>query len=118
MKSRWIIFDHHIALETDEEILHPNADEVYGFVNGENNEINAVNPIAELSKLHFSKIGSPVKCEIISNENNEILLSLFAVRKNCRYPVDMLQGQIIDHCVSEDEWFYINGDIESLQVVL
>lgn len=118
MKSRWIIFDHHIALETDEEIFHPNADEVYEFVNGESKEINAANPIVELSKLHFSKIGSPIKCEIISNENNEIILSLFAVRKNCRYPVDMLQGQIIDHGVSEDEWFYINGDIDALQKVL
>ncbi len=117
MKSKWIVFEHHIALETDEEILHPSAEEVYSFVRGDDTEVGASNPVVELSRFHFSKIGSPIKCELTTNDKNEIVLSLYTLRKNNRYIVDMLQGQIIDHCLTSDEWFYLTGDMEHLQQV-
>lgn len=117
MRYKWILYDHHIAIETDTEVLHPNADEVYSFVSGDGVVSDVPDPVEELKNLHFSRIGSPVKCEIFSTDTSPAVLSLYALRKNQKWPVDMIGGQIIDHCVTDREWFYINGDVENLELL-
>lgn len=110
----WVVTDHHIAIESGNEILHPNAEEVFSFVANDPNESQIPNPIDQLPELHFSKIGAPIKCELESYKE-KIWLSIYALRKGKRCPVDVIEGKIIDHAVTDGEWFYINGDIESLQ---
>ena len=117
MQYRWIVYEHHIAIDAGDEILHPNADEIFAFVAGDNTEIGAENPTIALNALRFSKIGSPLKCELFSDVKGNICLELYALRKNRRFNVDMIEGQIIDHCVSDHEWFYLNGDIEALETL-
>lgn len=117
MQYKWITYDHHIALEEGIEVLHPSADEIYEFVAGESQNISAENPVTALSSIHFSKIGAPVKCEVNSKNNGKLFLNLYAVRKNQKVPVDVIEGTIIDHCVYDGEWFYINGDLEALQTL-
>ena len=117
MKYRWIVYEHHIAIDASDEILHPNADEIFEFVAGDNKEISAENPTIALNTLRFSKIGSPIKCELYSDEDGKLFLSLYTFRKNHKYSVDMIEGQIIDHCVSDREWFYLNGDIDTLETL-
>ena len=41
MLYKWIVCDHHIALDAGAEIPHPNAEEVFAFVSGENYENKA-----------------------------------------------------------------------------
>ena len=115
MQNRWIIYDHHIAIDAGDEILHPNADEIFTFVAGDNIETGVENPIMALNSLHFSKIGSPLKCEVLSDKEGRLFLELYTVRKKYKYSVDMIQGQIIDQCVGDREWFYLNGDINTLE---
>ncbi len=115
MNYKWIVDGHHIALENKDEILHPNANEIFAFVSGDDESLSIPDPIETLKELRFSKIGSPIKCEILTTEKYPYYLSLYAIRKNKKWPVDIIEGQIIDHCVSNNEWFYINGDIETLQ---
>ena len=117
MHRKWVVVDNHIAIDTGKEYLHPDAEEVYAFVSEESEE-ESFNPVQALTNLHFSKIGSPIKCEVFTNDANKIELALYAIRKNERWPVDMVQGHIIDHGVTDSEWYYINGDIESLQEIL
>lgn len=117
MKYRWIVYEHHIAIDASDEILHPNADEIFEFVAGDNKEISAENPTIALNSLRFSKIGSPIKCELYSDEDGKLFLNLYTFRKNHKYSVDMIEGQIIDHCVSDREWFYLNGDIDTLETL-
>lgn len=118
MKSKWIIYDNHIAIDAGDEILHPNAEEVYLFLSGDNPDIDVENPITEMSEIHFSQIGSPLKCEMISLDTNEIGIEIYALRKNEKVPVDMIKGHIIDHCVTETEWFYLIGGVDALQTLL
>ena len=117
MKYRWIVYEHHIAIDASDEILHPNADEIFEFVAGDNKEISAENPTIALNSLRFSKIGSPIKCELYSDDDGKLFLNLYTFRKNHKYSVDMIEGQIIDHCVSDREWFYLNGDIDTLETL-
>ena len=72
MKYRWIVYEHHIAIDASDEILHPNADEIFEFVAGDNKEISAENPTIALNTLRFSKIGSPLKCELFSDDNGRL----------------------------------------------
>lgn len=115
MRSRWIIDGNHIAIESGNEILHPTAEEVFAFVFGENEEINAGNPVNELENIRFSKIGAPIKCELFSSDEGNLFFNIFAIRKGRIYPVDIVDGYIIDHCCTDGEWFYLNGDITTLQ---
>ena len=114
---KWIVYEHHIAIDAGDEILHPMAKDVYSFVDGENTEISAANPVIELESLHFSKIGSPLHCELRIS-NNTIILDIYTKRKGIVVPIDMICGQILDHCVSDHEWFYINSDVETVQQLL
>lgn len=118
MKPTWIISDHHIALETEKEILHPDAKEIYALISAQNDMQETDNPVEVFSQFHFSKIGSLLKCEVNTTDTDEIQLLLYADRKGKRYPVDMIQGHIIDQCISEKEWFYLNGYVDEIQTVL
>lgn len=115
MQYKWIIYENHIAIDAGNEILHPSADEVYQFVSDETDAFDIPNPVEQLSNLRFSKIGSPIKCEVFSSDDNTIRLDLYAIRKNKKGHIDLVDGQIIDHSVLDNEWFYINEDVETLQ---
>ena len=118
MQYKWIIYQHHIAIEAEDEILHPDAGEIFSFVTGDHDYPEIPNPLVQMSFLRFSKVGAPIKCEIQSDDNNSISLHLFAIRKNKRCTIDLINGHIIDHGVADNEWFYLTGNIESIQVLL
>lgn len=118
MGSKWIVDGHHIAIESGNDILHPTAEEVYSFVAGENQDILVSNPMVQMSNVRFSKIGAPLKCEIYADDNSSIILDVYTIRKGQRYSVDIIDGYIIDHCCVNGEWFYLNGDIATLQGLL
>lgn len=114
MEGKWIIYNNHIAIEREGDILHPNAREVFLLLAGETIE-NLSNPAEELTNLHFSKIGSSLKCQLFLNENEEICIDVYAIRKKEYCKIDVVEGQILDHGVCKDEWFYVNNDIEGIQ---
>lgn len=118
MGGRWIVDGHHIAIESGNDILHPTAEEVYSFVVGENHDILAGNPMIEMRNIRFSKVGAPLKCEVYATEDNSIHLFVYTIRRGQRIPVDIIEGYIIDHCCANGEWFYLNGDISTLQNLL
>lgn len=115
-KYKWIISNHHIAIEAEDEILHPDAEELFSLIT--DREYNSLSsPEESFKSIRFSKIGSPVQCELYLDEKNQIILSLYAVRRKRKWQVDMIQGKIIDHAVTDHEWFYLNNDLENLEEV-
>ena len=119
MTNLWTVFQHHLAIDSGNEILHPSAEEIYKLINGETVEgIKIDNPINSFSSLRFSRIGSPVKCVVKSLGNGEIVLNLFTIRKKQLIPVDYIEGTVIDHGISNDEWFYLTGDCQSISELL
>ena len=118
MNSKWVIDGHHIAIEEGDEILHPDANEIYEFIAGDTENAEYPSPVDELAFLKFSKVGSPLKCDIVPSDNGGISVKLYAVRKKQEWPVDMIEGHIVDHSVTGDEWFYLTGDIEAIQELL
>lgn len=122
MKSTWIIFNHHLALQDGKNVYHPNASDVYSLLSTDESEkrfgISCDNPATDLPNVRFSKIGSSVHIRLSNNESGEILCNVVAYRKGAYVPVDVLEGSIIDQCVTNNTWFYLNGNTSQVQEII
>lgn len=121
MKGIWMTVGNHIALKCGGEILHPNAEEIYEALSDEQNSfvagINCIPVTRAFSDVHFSKIGTDVKCILENNDSQEIILKLSCFRKEKEIEVDIIEGQIIDQCLIKDEWFYVTGNTTELEEI-
>ena len=117
MQGKWIIYDHHIAIDDGNHIFHPNASEVYECISQADN-CKFPDLLTDIPNIRFSKIGSSIKCCISSNNVGDIMLEVYVIRKNVKHPVDIIEGCIIDHLIIDNEWFYLSGDIEGIQNAL
>ena len=120
MTGQWQIFDHHLAVEYNGSILHPTAQEVYQCLSPEKssysiNGINCPNPKISFSELRFSSIGCPIVASITSDEHGIIRLSVGAKRRGQIIPLDLSNGTIIDHAISDNTWFFVSGPIGDIQ---
>lgn len=117
MIGKWIISDNHIALIYDNQLFHPSAKEVYAVLDDERDsfvsEIPCKNIREVFANVHFSKIGSPIKCQM-EIKNEEIEMFLYVVRKGKEITIDVLEGEIVDQCISGDDWFYVSGSVQEL----
>lgn len=123
MDAKWKIVDHHLALEsTDKFIIHPSASEIYdvlGAPQGSVRDIVCDNPSIELAgSLRFSQIGAPLQIQLSTTNEGAIIFQLFAQRRGDIVPVELIDGIIIDQCVSNDVWFYLNGNVEEIREVV
>ena len=114
MTHEWIIYQNHLAIDGgDNAVLHPSAEEIYSLIDGEIVDgIQTGNPADIFPHLRFSRRGSPVQCEVTTSEDGILHLSVFTVRKKTRISVDLVDGNVIDHCVSDTEWFFLTGDCQ------
>lgn len=117
MIGKWTISDNHIALIYDNQLFHPSAEEIYAVLEDEResfvSDIPCKNIKEAFANVHFSKIGSPIKCQM-DTRNEEIEMSLYVMRKGKKITVDVLEGEIVDQCVSGDDWFYVSGSVQEL----
>ena len=122
MKANWIIHNHHLALQDGKYVYHPDASEIYGLLSkGENDSkfgICCENPATELSDIRFSKIGSPLHVKLTDNDCGEIICDIEALRNGKYVPVDVIEGTIIDQCISDNTWFYLSGNNLNVQELL
>lgn len=119
MEANWIIVDHHLALKRDEVIIHPSAKEIYSSLSGKNiKEIQCPTPTDAFPDIRFSKIGSDVTVELFNSSDSCIHIKIYANRRGISIPVDIINGQIIDQCVSNNTWFYLSGNISEIQELL
>ena len=118
MRGRWLIQDNHIALAVGNEMLHPSADELYAVLgNTEESFVAGIEcDVIEVAfpSIRFSKIGSDIRCRL-SNNGSDIEVELYCERRGQTIPVDVIQGQIVDQCITESEWFYVTGSTEEIE---
>ncbi len=119
MKGRWVIAGNHLALDVNGSIIHPSAKEVYSALSGKDLQgIVCNNPQEDLNHIRFSKFGSDITVELLNDDNGEIICQVCAIRRNAAIPVDIIDGQIVDHCISNDTWFYLSGNVTEIQDLL
>lgn len=118
MQGRWSIQDNHIALTVGNEMLHPSADELYAVLGKtEESFIDGIEcEVIEdaFPSIRFSKIGSDIRCRL-SNSGSDIKVELYCERKGKEVHVDVIQGLIVDQCITETEWFYVTGSTEEIE---
>ena len=118
MQGRWSIQDNHIALTVGNEMLHPSADELYAVLGKtEESFIDGIEcEVIEdaFPSIRFSKIGSDIRCRL-SNSGSDIKVELYCERKGKEVYVDVIQGLIVDQCITETEWFYVTGSTEEIE---
>lgn len=122
MNAVWYIVDNHLALKCGNQSLHPNAEEVYAFLNKQDMEsiqgICCKSPVEDIASLRFSRVGVPVSMILENSGTNSVSLKIIATRRNSNILVDIVEGVIIDHCVSDNVWFYLSDGITELQELL
>lgn len=119
MQGVWKIENNHIAFQVRNELLHPNAEEVFSVINNLPSNFLEGYECEDLKtafpNMRFSKIGSDIRMEIISGDDGEIEFKLYCERRGKKVSVDIIQGQIVDQCCADNEWFYITGAIYEIE---
>ena len=122
MKASWIIYNNHLALQDGKNVYHPNASDIYELLSKDESErkfdISCENPTKDLPNIRFSKIGSSIHIKLTNNEYGEIICNIEALRRGTYVPVDVVEGTIIDQCVSNNTWFYLSGNNLNVQELL
>ena len=116
--NKWVIIDNHLALKSENNILHPNANEIYSMLSQNVDSICGIkcnNPSEELPFLRFSTIGSPISATLTSSKEGIIEFEVKTSRKGQDIHVDIIDGIIIDQCVVNNVWFYLSGETVNLQ---
>ena len=101
MNGVWMISGNHIAFQCGEEILHPNAEEIYEVLSDAHNSfvagIKCIPVTQAFSDVYFSKIGTDVKCILENNDSQLIFLrfrnpsaGIWTINVE---PVQMLEGE-------------------------
>lgn len=122
MKGHWDIVDHHIALRCEGRMLHPCAQEIYAVLNGDSVEslkgVEFASLKEDLKGVKFSYVGAPL-CIVLSNGNpNDILFQLNAKIKGKNFPVDIIQGEVVDQIIADNTWHYVSSHLEEVQNIL
>lgn len=122
MNAIWHIYNNHLALRSGNQTLHPNAEEVYAFLNKQDHEsicgISCKSPDEDIVSLRFSRIGAPVSMVLENSGTNSVSMRIIAKRRNTEVVVDIVEGSIIDHCICDNVWFYLSDGIAELQELL
>jgi len=102
----------------------PTAAEIYSCINGSSDTLEGVlkgceNPQTFFPDIHFSKIGSPLLSSLqIEPDKGTIALKLEVTRKNAIHPVRYTDGRMVDHCITDKEWFYVSGSCDDIGALL
>lgn len=119
MNIQWFIYDNHLALKEDKKIYHPMANEVYSAASGNTLDgLSCGNPKVEMPKIRFSAIGSPCYIELKNDSDDQITLQVITNRRGTEVKVDIVDGILIDHCITGNTWFYLTGTTQAIQEIL
>lgn len=120
METRWTIIDNHLCLSDNRKIYHPSATDIYSLLTGATKigDITCCNPSEEMTSLRFSKIGTSVCLQLENDSDGNIILNLYANRRGKLCKVDIVDGNIVDQCVSDNVWFFITGTVNIIQNII
>ena len=119
----WKIIDNCLCISSQTSVYYPSAEEIYLFLNNDLKDadhtlIEAGDPRTSFPQVRFSGLGFPFKCILSSDESGKLRLSLFVPRKGELVPVHFINGKVIDHCVFNNIWFQVTGNIPYIEETL
>lgn len=118
MKASWQIINHHIALADGSKIYHPSASDIYSFDGDSVKGIKCGHPNEDLPELRFSSIGVQPFIRLDNDPEGNIILSVHATKRDADIEADIIDGVLIDHCVTEDRWYFLTRSTELIQDLL
>jgi len=119
MKGYWVIVDNRIAIQSEEVVVSPSSDEIYSFYS--KNEPGCVCGIEcntiqhDLCEIRISKIGLPIKGRISSTSSGNVEFTLYTEKRGKSYNLTLANGSLIDHCLVENSWHYLSGNLLDTQ---
>ena len=116
----WTVKDNHLAIANESTVLSLSAEEVYEYWNGGSFGSFQLQPLEiEIPNLRRSKIGASLKARVSFDLNEKCLwLHILGVRKNTEHVLSFEKGRIIDQGIEDGQWFYVSGDIPTLERIL
>jgi len=125
MGTGWVISEAGLSYITVSGDLYiPFAAEIYSCINGNSDNMKGIlkscgNPETTFPDIRFSRIGSSLTCKLqFEPYSSNIVLKLDVTRKNETYPVKFIEGRIVDHFITDREWFYISGNCDEISTLL
>lgn len=112
MTGRWIAEDNHIEYSESGMLRCVNSETIIDCLYGNNPE--ALPSLTEaFPEVRFSSLASPVRVILDMNASGDkILLKCYVIRRKEEIPVDIVNGILLDQCLTQKEWFRVSGNIE------
>lgn len=114
MTGKWVAEDNHIAYSEGETLRSVSSETIMDCLYGDNPEVLPSLTDA-FPEVRFSSLASPVRISLSLNATGEeILLKCYVTRRKEYIPIDVVNGILLDQCLTRKEWFRVSGNIEIL----
>ena len=117
MAGKWIAEDNHITYSESGILRRVSSETIMDCLYGENSD--TLPSLTEaFPEVHFSSLASPIRLSLcLDATGEEIQLNCYVIRRKKEIPVDLVNGVLLNQCLTQKEWFRISGNIEILNSI-
>lgn len=120
MVSSWLISDNTLIVKNEDGIYYPTSSDVFEAIEGKASAFvrgfgESASPSEVFPTIRFSSIQVPFRIELFFDEAQNIVLRLYCLKKGQKVEVLFRDGRIVDHCIQENVWFSVSGNISELE---
>ena len=117
MAGKWIAEDNHITYSESRILRRVSSETIMDCLYGDNSD--TLPSLTEaFPEVHFSSLASPIRLSLCLNATGEeIQLNCYVIRRKKEIPVDLVNGVLLNQCLTQKEWFRISGNIEILNSI-
>ena len=114
MAGKWVAEDNHIAYLESGILRRMSSEAIIECLFGDNPE--TLPPLADAFPIvRFSSLASPVRISLgLDATGGKIMLKSYVIRRKEVIPTDVVNGMLLDQCLTRKEWFRVSGNIEIL----
>lgn len=114
MAGKWVAEDNHIAYSESGILRRMSSEAIIECLFGDNPE--TLPPLADAFPIvRFSSLASPVRISLgLDATGGKIMLKSYVIRRKEVIPTDVVNGMLLDQCLTQKEWFRVSGNIEIL----
>ena len=123
MASTWLITDNALVVKNEEGLYYPTSSDVFDAIEGQATPFvqglgTSANPKESFPTIRFSSIQVPFRVELFFDQDQNIVLRLYCLKKGQKVEVLFRNGRIVDHCIQDNVWFSVSGNIVELEELL
>lgn len=114
MAGKWVAENNHIAYSESGIAQYVSSETIMDCLYGDDPVVRS-SLTDTFPDVHFSPLASPVRVSLSMNvTGEELLLKCYVIRRKEEIPVDIVNGILMDQCLTQREWFRVSGNIEIL----